>query len=139
MERFRVYQAVGQDSGLQVTFLSLSVEGFEFIPAKRSPSFLTASSPVFSLSGVMPGGGPELRQVEGPVSQHHRRLAGLYFGGVTWATTLSGAHNGLRVVSLSPEAHGSAEKGTQCAATRTPGDGLVWRQESVIIHGSTRS
>lgn len=39
-------------------------------------------------------------------------------------------------MSLSPEAHRSAEKGTQCSATKTPGDGLVWSQESVIILGN---
>lgn len=39
IESFRVYQAIRHDSGLQVTFLSLSLEGFEFIPAKTIPIF----------------------------------------------------------------------------------------------------
>lgn len=39
-------------------------------------------------------------------------------------------------MSLSREAHRSAEKGTQCSATKTPGDGLVCSQESVIILGN---
>lgn len=135
-----MYQAIRHDSGLQVTFLSLSLEGFEFIPAKTIPIFHYCLLPRLlserSDAWMRPKAPGRWR---GHVSQHQRRLPVLYFEGVTWATTLRGSHNGLRLMSLSPEAHGSAEKGTQCAATETPGDGLVWRQESVIIHRSTRS
>lgn len=48
------------DSGLQVKFLSLNSEEFEFIPAKLPPSFITASSPIFSLSKVTLGLSPKL-------------------------------------------------------------------------------
>lgn len=54
------------DSGLQVKFLSLSSEEFEFIPAKLLQSFVTASSPIFSLSQVMLGLDPQPWQGEGP-------------------------------------------------------------------------
>lgn len=93
------------DSGLQVKFLSLSSEEFEFIPAKLLQSFVTASSPIFSLSQVMLGLDPQPWQGRGPVSQHNRQLQVLYFEGVTFATTLTVSHNGLHFMSPSLEAH----------------------------------
>lgn len=48
------------ESGLQVKFLSLSSEELELIPAKLPQSFITASSPIFSLSKMMLGLGPRL-------------------------------------------------------------------------------
>lgn len=54
------------DSGLQVTFLSLSSEESKFIPAKRPQSFITFSSPIFFLSNAVLGLGPKLLVGEGP-------------------------------------------------------------------------
>lgn len=94
------------DSGLQVKFLSLSSEEFEFIPAKLPQSLITASSPIFFLSKVMLGLGPKLLAGGGAVC--HSITDGykcFTLKGVTFATTLTVSHNGLRFLSPSPEAH----------------------------------
>lgn len=54
------------DSGLQVTFLRLSSEESKFILAKRPQSFITFSSPIFSLRNAVLGLGPNLLVGEGP-------------------------------------------------------------------------
>lgn len=105
---------------LQVTFLSLSLEEFDFIPAKLLQSLITVSSPIFSLSSDAWIKSKAPGRNRGHVSQHNRWLQVLYFEGVTLATILTVSHNGLHFMSPSQEAHWSAEKRTQCSATETP-------------------
>lgn len=128
------------DSGLQVKFLSLSSEEFEFIPAKLPQSLITASSPIFFLSKVMLGLGPKLLAGGGAVchsitdgykcftlkGSHLQQLWQSHtMASVLWALPRRPTDQLKREHNVQPLNH--------------PSDGLVWSQESVIILENKRS
>lgn len=80
------------DSGLQVKFLSLSSEEFEFIPANYLNLFffLYCLLPIFFLSKVMLGLGPKLLAGGGAVCHSITDSYKCFtLKGVTFATTLT--------------------------------------------------
>ena len=128
------------DSGLQVKFLSLNSEEFEFIPAKLPPSFITASSPIFSLSKGMLGLSPKL--VAGGGAMCHSitdsckcfNLKGSHLQQLWQSHTMASI---LWALPRRPTDQLKREHNGQ--PLNHPGDGLVWSQESVIILENKRS
>lgn len=121
------------DSGLQVTFLSLSSEESKFIPAKRPQSFITFSSPIFSqqcsawIRSKAPGGGGAMCH---SITDYCKcftlkgsRLQQLWqshtMASILWALPGRPTDQLKMKHNVQPLNH--------------PGDGLVWSQESVII------
>lgn len=112
----------------------MSSEEFEFIPAKLPQSFITASSPIFFLSQVMPGIGPKLLTGGGAVchsitdsckcctlkGSHLQQLWQSHtMASILWAPPQRPTDQLKREHNVQPLNH--------------PSDGLVWSQESVII------
>lgn len=125
---------------LQVTFLSLSLEEFDFIPAKLLQSLITVSSPIFSLSKVMLGLNPKL--LAGIGAMYHSIIDGCK------CFTLKGSHlqqfwqfhtmaSILWALLRRPTDQLKREHNVQ--PLKHPSDGLVWSQESVIILKNKRS
>lgn len=129
------------DSGLQVTY----IPQFEFrriliYSSKTTQSFITASSPIFSLSKMMLGLGPKLLAGGGAMCRSITDLCKCF--------TLKGSHlqqlwqshtmaSILWALPLRPTDQLKREHNVQ--PLNHPSDGLVWSQESVIILENKRS
>lgn len=107
------------DSGLQLKFLSLC--SIWTSSSKITSIFYYCLFPHLLSSKMMLALGPKLlARGGGEVSQRNRGLQVLSFEGVTFATILTDSHNGLHFISPFLEAYWSAEKGTQCSASKPP-------------------
>lgn len=121
------------ESGLQVKFLSLSSEELELIPAKLPQSFITASSPIFSLSKMMLGLGPRL--LAGGGAECHSIADGCK-GFTQKGSCLQPwqSHTMASILTALPQRPtDQLKREHNVEPLNHPGDGLVWIQESMII------
>lgn len=128
------------DSGLQVKFLSLSSEEFEFIPAKLPQSFITASSPIFSLSKVMLGLGTKLLAGGGAMCHSITDSCKCFTLKRSHLQQLWQSHTMASILWALPQRPtDQLKREHNVQPLNHPSDGLVWSQESVIILENKRS